>query len=139
MALAFRIPRINRRLTPTWNERVASMQRDALNALDSDAFVLAFTDEADRRWEVREIRVPLLPDRGTVLMRQEYAEGWLLFVSGNERRRLAPFPPGWRFADAARLRRWVDDALPVRIANGMSPEPPASQLSQLSGSSSHPD
>ena len=76
--------------------------------------VLAFTDESNRAWEVREIRQPILPDRAQLLLRGEYAAGWLLFVSGEERRRLAPYPPGWRFADPVRLRCWVNDAQPVR-------------------------
>jgi hypothetical protein len=115
------------------------MQRDAQNALDSDAFVLAFTDETERHWEVREIRVPLLPERRTLLMRREYADGWLLFVSGNERRRLAPLPPGWRMADASRLRRWVDDALPVRVAGLISPQTGVGQLPPLNAASPHAD
>ena len=79
-----------------------------------DVEVLAFTDETDRAWEVREIRDPILPERRKLLLRNEYSGGWLLFVSGEERRRLAPFPAGWRLADAARLRCWVQDAYPVK-------------------------
>jgi hypothetical protein len=60
----------------------------------------------------------------------------LLFVSGDEHRRLAPFAPGWRFADAARLRCWVNDALPVRAVatgattHGVHELPPVSPSSQ---------
>lgn len=90
------------------------MPRDTRETRDSDARVLVFTDEFDRSWEVHEIRDPVLPDRRDRFLRSEFSAGWLLFVSGEERRRLAPYPPGWRFADAARLRCWVNDALPVR-------------------------
>ena len=90
------------------------MRRDTEETSDGDWPVLAFTDETDRAWEVHEIRVPILPERGQILLQNEFAAGWLLFMSGQERRRLAPYPPGWRFADAARLRCWVNDALPVR-------------------------
>jgi hypothetical protein len=90
------------------------MQHDSRKLLDADGQVLVFTDESDRAWEVREIRDPVLPERRKFLLGSEYAQGWLLFMSGEERRRLAPFPPGWRQADAAQLRCWVNDALPVR-------------------------
>jgi hypothetical protein len=80
--------------------------------------VLVFTDESNRAWEVREIREAILPARSGLLLRQEYSSGWLLFISGDERRRLAPYPPGWRLADPVRLRCWVNDALPVRTTSG---------------------
>jgi hypothetical protein len=73
-----------------------------------------FIDGAQRRWEVREICEPLLPERAAVLARPEFSTGWLLFTSGAERRRLAPLPPGWRQAPEAQLRRWCDDAAPAR-------------------------
>jgi hypothetical protein len=90
------------------------MLGDTREASDTGLGALAFRDEADRTWEVREIRQPLLPSRGKLLLCGEYAGGWLLFISGDERRRLAPYPPGWRLADASRLRCWVNDARPVR-------------------------
>ena len=90
------------------------MQTNARDTRDADVQVLVFTDESDRSWEVHEIRDPILSDRRNRYIRSELSAGWLLFVSGEERRRLAPYPPGWRFADAARLRCWVNDALPVR-------------------------
>lgn len=92
------------------------MLRDISDGREADFAVLAFTDDSDRAWEVREIRDPTLPERARRLL-GEYSNGWLLFMSGDERRRLAPYPPGWRHADAARLRCWVNDALPVRPAS----------------------
>ena len=89
------------------------MRKDARDTPDADGRVLVFTDESDRAWEVHEIRDPILPGRENRFLRGEYSAGWLLFMSGEERRRLAPYPPGWRFADASRLRCWVNDALPV--------------------------
>ena len=104
------------------------MSRDASDTRDTNAWVLVFTDESDRSWEVHEIRDPAPPERLTRFLRHEYSAGWLLFVSGDERRRLAPYPPGWRFADAARLRCWVNDALPVRATGtGATPQ----KLSEL--------
>lgn len=80
---------------------------------DGDFTVASFVDEGERGWEVREIRNPILPDRRGVLTRPEFAEGWLLFMCGGERRRLAPFPPGWRLATQDQLRRWCAEATPV--------------------------
>ena len=93
------------------------MPLDSSDGLNADFPVLAFTDESDRAWEVREIRDDLLPGNARRLL-GEYSNGWLLFMSGEERRRLAPYPPGWRLADPARLRCWVNDALPVRPLGG---------------------
>ena len=114
------------------------MPTDARDTRDTNAWVLVFTDESDRQWEVHEIRDPDLPGRRNRYLRSEYSAGWLLFVSGDERRRLAPYPPGWRFADAARLRCWVNDALPVRttatsmLATEVRELPPAIRSSQES-------
>jgi hypothetical protein len=86
---------------------------------DPPADVCTFLDDSERRWEVRQISEPLLPERSDLLARPEFAEGWLLFLSGAERRRLAPLPPGWREAPESQLRRWCADAFPARaLANG---------------------
>lgn len=74
----------------------------------------SFLDGELRRWEVRAITQPLLPDRAAVLAPGQFSSGWLLFTCGAERRRLAPLPPGWRSAPEAQLRRWCDDAAPAR-------------------------
>jgi len=92
------------------------MPRNTGVTREADGRVLVFTDESNRSWEVHEIRDPVLPDRRNRFLRSEFSAGWLLFVSGDERRRFAPYPVGWRFADAARLRCWVNDALPVRAS-----------------------
>jgi hypothetical protein len=73
-----------------------------------------FVDETERDWEVREIREPILSERRHLFIRPEYANGWLLFTSGEERRRLAPLPPGWRFATQDQLRAWCREAIPAR-------------------------
>lgn len=72
--------------------------------------VFAFTDAESRGWEVRAIRHPLLPARHARLMAPAYAEGWLLFTSGEERRRYAPLPADWRAASEAQLREWCAGA-----------------------------
>lgn len=78
------------------------------------AAIERFVDDEARQWEVREIREPLLPTRTRLLAKPEFSEGWLLFSSGDERRRLAPLPPGWWMATPRQLARWCTDAMPVR-------------------------
>ena len=114
------------------------MLRDTSDVPDADLSVLAFTDETDRAWEVHEIREPVLPERGKLLLRGEYSEGWLLFISGEERRRLAPYPRGWRLADPARLRCWVNDARPVRSTDRVRADDRVYDLPALKQSSRDP-
>ena len=40
------------------------------------------------------------------LVRREYADGWLVFETSLERRRLAPIPTEWHEADESTLREW---------------------------------
>ncbi|MEO7457823.1 MAG: hypothetical protein ABIY52_16290 [Gemmatimonadaceae bacterium] len=75
--------------------------------------VASFVDDGELNWEVREISTPVLPERRGLFSRPEFANGWLLFMCGIERRRLAPFPPGWRLATKEQLQRWCAEATPV--------------------------
>lgn len=75
--------------------------------------VFAFTDAAERGWEVRAIRDPLLPERRARFLNPAYAGGWLLFTCGSERRRYAPLPPDWASATESQLREWCDGATRV--------------------------
>lgn len=113
------------------------MLQDIGDGRDIDSPVLAFTDESERAWEVREIRDPALPERAKRLL-GEYSNGWLLFMSGEERRRLAPYPAGWRHADAARLRSWVNDALPVRSGSRSATSDRVRELPAMSRNSQDP-
>ena len=72
--------------------------------------VFAFTDSEQRGWEVRAIRDPLLPARRVRYLNPAYAEGWLLFTCGDERRRYAPLPAAWPNATEAQLREWCAGA-----------------------------
>jgi hypothetical protein len=75
--------------------------------------VFAFLDEEDRGWEVRAIREPLLPERRARFLNPDYANGWLLFTSGAERRRYAPVPEAWNTASQQQLREWCAGAILV--------------------------
>ena len=74
-----------------------------------------FVDDKGTLWEVREIHVPTLsivPRR--FLPHPEYADGWLLFCSPTERRRIAPLPQDWEELEITELARWCERAAPVR-------------------------
>jgi hypothetical protein len=90
--------------------------------------VFAFTDAEQRGWEVRAIRDPLLPERRARLLNPAYAQGWLLFTCGEERRRYAPVPPDWSTASEAQLREWCAGAtlvagLPVPARHSVATTP----------------
>jgi hypothetical protein len=72
--------------------------------------VRSFRDDFDREWEVRAVQEELTERRRQLLPRPELAEGWLLFTSSAERRRLYPLPPGWYVASDELLTRWCDEA-----------------------------
>ena len=78
--------------------------------METETCVRTFRDELNREWEVRAIRDSLTERRQQLLPRPELAQGWLLFCLGEERRRLAPLPPGWFVATDTQLIRWCDDA-----------------------------
>ena len=82
--------------------------------MEQEISVRTFRDELDREWEVRAVREPLTERRLRLLPRPELAHGWLLFCFGEERRRLAPLPPGWMVATERQLTRWCDDAEPAK-------------------------
>ena len=82
-------------------------------ATGSERGVRTFRDGEDRVWEVRAIQEQLTERRTRLLPRPELANGWLLFTSGEERRRFDALPPGWTLASDALLCRWCEDASPV--------------------------
>lgn len=49
-------------------------------------------------------------------VRPQYANGWLSFHRGAERRRLSPIPSDWENADDAQLLAWLEDSEPVAQA-----------------------
>lgn len=83
--------------------------------------VRSFQDAGGTEWEVREIHVPSLAIVPRKYLRQpEYADGWLLFTCGIERRRLAPCPGGWQAAGASELAQWCEQAVRVVERRGQS-------------------
>lgn len=55
-----------------------------------------FRDAAGVEWQVYETDRSASAERGRDhLLPAEYRHGWLVFESENEKRRLAPVPPGW--------------------------------------------
>lgn len=79
----------------------------------SERGVRTFRDSENREWEVRAIQEQLTERRTRLLPRPELAGGWLLFTSGEERRRFGALPPGWTLANDALLCRWCEDAARV--------------------------
>lgn len=72
-----------------------------------------FEDSAGTVWEVFEVR-RASQRPGSVSPGME--RGWLAFVSGAAKRRLAPFPAEWQTADRAELERLCGMARAARAA-----------------------
>jgi hypothetical protein len=72
-----------------------------------------FEDSAGTVWEVFEVR-RASQTPGAVSPGME--RGWLAFVSGAAKRRLAPFPAEWQTADGAELERLCGMARAARAA-----------------------
>ncbi len=68
-----------------------------------------FRDYLGREWEVSACSGAPSPDAAAA-PDPEYAPGSLSFVSGEERRRLTPLPPGWFVAPDEQLSRWCESA-----------------------------
>ena len=51
-----------------------------------------------------------VPFHRTVAVASEFSQGWLCFESEDEKRRLAPVPPGWQEAGPDRLSTWLQAA-----------------------------
>jgi hypothetical protein len=100
-------------------------------AHDAEIPMRTFVDESGTQWEVREIHVPTLavvPKR--FLPHPEYAEGWLLFSTARERRRIAPVPSDWMTRPSTELSTWCANAMLVREATRPTPIFPAPEERQ---------
>ena len=81
-----------------------------------------FKDSTGVEWRVWEV-VPSRAAIGTSPRAQSrtsltstpYANGWLCFESGEEKRRLAPIPDGWEVRPPAEIALLLEEATPVQI------------------------
>lgn len=67
----------------------------------------------ERRTPVRDERPRRQRDAPRVGVHDELRDGWLAFRSADERRRLAPIPPGWQLFPETGLRILLASALPT--------------------------
>ena len=81
-----------------------------------------FTDKAGVEWEVWDVR-PEGTHRALV-PNAELEDGWLVFQSRSEKRRLCPIPPEWETCSPERLYLLSRIASPVppRDTQAQSPE-----------------
>ena len=68
-----------------------------------------FQDEHGRYWTVWEVHLKV-----TATVHPDFRNGWIVFESDDEKRRLAPIPTGWEKATEPMLRRWCEQAEAVR-------------------------
>lgn len=86
-----------------------------------------FTDSTGVEWRVWEV-FPATNSQSTSaetlsrasLKNTAFANGWLCFESPQEKRRLAPIPPGWEFREPPLLEQLRDQAtiVPIRPGSG---------------------
>jgi hypothetical protein len=77
-----------------------------------------FTDAQGVEWEVFDVIVRAEPSLRRLAHSQQMAatKAWLVFESGRERRRLAPFPIAWEEAPVEELERCLAQATRISIA-----------------------
>jgi hypothetical protein len=87
-----------------------------------------FDDVRGKRWRVFAVR-PTRPTVERSALPESFREGWLSFESGDEKRRVAPIPPGWEELTIDDLRLLCQRAqrAPKRTSK---PVPPPESTSQ---------
>jgi len=76
-----------------------------------------FRDADGIEWTVTEIAASALAALPRSSLRHpEFKDGWLLFQSERQRKRLAPYPKEWRSLSAEELSQHSREALPELIA-----------------------
>jgi hypothetical protein len=87
--------------------------------------VVQFVDGEGRTWAVREVSDPTLAMIPPHLLAQpEFANGWLLFETSGEKRRLAPYPEDWAHVPVPQLETLCGRAKridPVAVGSHFSP------------------
>jgi hypothetical protein len=82
--------------------------------LTSDTELMGYreiTDPEGRTWSVWDTDPHQFAGRSVIAA--DYANGWLTFEAGDEKRRLAPAPAEWEALEAAALLRLLERAAPV--------------------------
>lgn len=64
-----------------------------------------FQDESGRNWTAWEVHLS-----GTATIHPNLRDGWIVFESGDDKRRLAPIPVNWTAATKSMLRHWCHEA-----------------------------
>ena len=91
-----------------------------------------FRDVDGIEWTVTEIAASALAALPRSSLRHpEFKDGWLLFQSERQRKRLAPYPKEWRSLSAEELSQLSREALPELIART-----PTGEMRPLYGSGS---
>ena len=80
---------------------------------DRDPLLRIFRDYFGREWEVRAFEGADAEAQMDVAKNPALAHGSLVFDSGEQRRCLAPLPPGWYIASDEMLSRWCAKAVPL--------------------------
>jgi len=80
---------------------------------DRDPLLRIFRDYFGREWEVRAFEREQAEPQEDLARNPALARGSLVFDSGDERRCLAPLPPGWYIATDEMLSRWCANAVPL--------------------------
>jgi hypothetical protein len=80
---------------------------------DRDPLLRIFRDYFGREWEVRAFENEQVEAQTDVAKNPALARGSLVFDSGEQRRCLAPLPPGWYVASDELLSRWCANAVPL--------------------------
>jgi hypothetical protein len=69
-------------------------------------------DDQEQVWDVFAVSTVASTSR-RVLVQAELQSGWLAFQCGEQRRRLAPLPPGWDEMSDTALRDLMAKASPI--------------------------
>ena len=72
-----------------------------------------FVDEMGTPWEAWDVHPTLAEIRRAPAMHRMFSEGWLVFESEADRRRVTPIPPEWCSASDVSLRELLGTATPV--------------------------
>jgi hypothetical protein len=96
---------------------------------------MQFVDSKGRDWAVREVKDPNLENIPRHCLTQpEFAEGWLLFETPGEKRRLAPYPDDWTHLSVTQLEescRHASRVDPVPSSSCFAPVARAAETSRV--------